>query len=78
MSNTNTEVLTTAYEKLQGAITQSNTVLPKLQEAIEKGNLDEVRKKDENITLNDCDSEMLTAIQGGEGTSFDLLSIRLM
>lgn len=40
MSNTNTEVLTTAYEKLQKAITQSNTVLPKLQEAIEKGNLD--------------------------------------
>ena len=40
MSNTNTEVLTTAYEKLQGALTQSNTVLPKLQEAIEKGNLD--------------------------------------
>ena len=40
MSNTNTEVLTTAYEKLQGAITQSNTVLPKLEEAIEKGNLD--------------------------------------
>ena len=40
MSNTNTEVLTTAYEKLQGAITQSNTVLPKLEEAVEKGNLD--------------------------------------
>lgn len=40
MSNTNTEVLATAYEKLQGAITQSNTVLPKLEEAVEKGNLD--------------------------------------
>ncbi len=40
MSNTNTEVLTTAYEKLQGALTQANTVLPPLQEAIEKGNLD--------------------------------------
>ena len=40
MSNTNTEVLTTAYEKLQKALTQSNTVLPKLEEAIEKGNLD--------------------------------------
>ena len=40
MSNTNTEVLTTAYEKLQGALTQSNTVLPELQEAVEKGNLD--------------------------------------
>ena len=40
MSNTNTEVLTTAYEKLQGALTQSNTVLPKLEEAVEKGNLD--------------------------------------
>lgn len=40
MSNTNTEVLSTAYEKLQGAITQSNTVLPKLEEAVEKGNLD--------------------------------------
>lgn len=40
MSNTNTEVLTTAYEKLQGAITQSYTVLSNLQENIEKGNLD--------------------------------------
>lgn len=27
------------------------------------------------ITLNKCDSEMLSAIQGGEGTSFELLSI---
>ena len=40
MSNTNTEVLTTAYENLQGALTQANTVLPPLQEAIKKGNLD--------------------------------------
>ena len=40
MSNTNTEVLTTAYEKLQEALTQANTVLPPLQEAVEKGNLD--------------------------------------
>lgn len=40
MSNTNTEVLTTAYEKLQGALTQANTVLPELEEAVEKGNLD--------------------------------------
>lgn len=41
----------------------------------EKANLNEVRKKDISITLNDCDSEMLDAIQGGEGTSFELLSI---
>ena len=40
MSNTNTEIVTTAYEKLQKALTQSNTVLPKLEEAVEKGNLD--------------------------------------
>ena len=40
MSNTNTEVLTTAYENLQKAITQANKVLPPLQEAIKKGNLD--------------------------------------
>ena len=40
MSNTNTEIVTTAYEKLQGALTQANTVLPPLQEAVEKGNLD--------------------------------------
>ena len=39
MSNTNTEVLTTAYEKLQGAITQANTVLSNLQEAIENADL---------------------------------------
>lgn len=41
----------------------------------EKANLSEVRKKDTNITLNDCDSDMLGAIQGGEGTSFELLSV---
>lgn len=40
MSNTNTEVLTTAYENLQKAITQANKVLPNLEEAVEKGNLD--------------------------------------
>lgn len=39
MSNTNTEVLTTAYEKLQGAIPQSDTVLSNLQEAIENAGL---------------------------------------
>ena len=30
--------------------------------------------KNTEITLNDCNSEMLAAIQGGEGTSFNLLS----
>lgn len=39
MSNTNTEVLTTAYENLQKAITQANKVLPNLESAIESGNL---------------------------------------
>lgn len=41
----------------------------------EKANLNEVRKKDVNITLNDCDNSMLKAIQGGEGTTFNLLSV---
>ena len=58
MSNTNTEVLTTAYEKLQGAITQSDTVLSNLQEAIESGNLqnyattsqlEDIANKNDNI-----------------------------
>ena len=40
MSNTNTEVLTTAYEKLQKALIQADTVLPGLEEAVKKGNLD--------------------------------------
>ena len=44
MSNTNTEVLTTAYEKLQGAITQSNTVLPKLEEAVKNADLSNYAK----------------------------------
>lgn len=39
MSNTNTEVLSTAYEKLQGAITQYNMVLSNLDEAIENADL---------------------------------------
>lgn len=57
MSNTNTEVLTTAYEKLQGAITQANTVLPELEEAVEKGNLDnyattsQLEEKASNVDL---------------------------
>lgn len=38
MSNRNTEVLTTAYEKLQKAIAQSDTVLPNLESVIKKGN----------------------------------------
>lgn len=40
-----------------------------------KANVDDVRLKNTNITLNDCDSAMLSAIQGGQGTSFELLSI---
>ena len=36
MSNTNTEVITTAYEKLQGALTQANTVLHNLESVIKK------------------------------------------
>ena len=54
MSNTNTEVLTTAYEKLQGALTQSNTVLPKLEEALEKGDLQNYAKASdlEDIAIN--------------------------
>ena len=39
MSNTNTEVLTTAYENLQKAITQANTVLSNLDESIENADL---------------------------------------
>ena len=41
----------------------------------EKANKNEVRLKNTNITLDDCDSNMLSAIQGGQGTSFELLSI---
>lgn len=39
-----------------------------------KANLNEVVKKG-YVNLNDCDSQMLSAIQGGEGTNFELLSI---
>lgn len=58
MSNTNTEVLTTAYEKLQEALTQSNTVLPKLEEAIEKGNLDNY------ATTSDLDNKIESVKSG--------------
>jgi len=39
-----------------------------------KANEEEVRKKGVPITLNDADSELLAAIQGGEEVSFNLLS----
>ena len=57
----------------------SDTVEGALQEVSsqikDKANKNEVRMKDVNIRLNDCDSKLLLAIQGGQGTSFDLLSI---
>ena len=40
-----------------------------------KANTDDVRLKNTNITLNDCDSAMLSAIKGGQETSFELLSV---
>ena len=65
MSNTNTEVLTTAYEKLQKALTQSNTVLPKLEEAVEKGNLDNyatVSQLEEKANYNTNESISVTRV----------------
>ena len=44
MSNTNTEIVTTAYEKLQKALIQADTVLPGLEEAIETGDLQNYAK----------------------------------
>ena len=41
----------------------------------DKANLSEVRLKKVPNTLNDCDEEMLQAIQGGESTNFSILSI---
>lgn len=54
--------------------------IPELREQldnidIKKANLNEVRLKSVPNTLNDCDEEMLQAIQGGEETTFNLLSI---
>lgn len=64
-----TEELTTNAKKVKGAINEVNSQIK------EKASKDEVRMKNTNITLNDCDSDMLGAIQGGESTSFELLSI---
>ena len=41
----------------------------------DKANTNDVRMKNINITLNDCDSNMLGAIQGGSDTQFNLLSV---
>ena len=74
MSNTNTEVLTTAYEKLQGAITQSNTVLPKLEEAVEKGNLDnyatvsQLEEKANKDKVNSLQTQINNLVVVGDGT----------
>ena len=56
--------------------TKLNDEIKNINSSLEtKANEVEVRKKNIDITLNDCDSNMLGAIQGGEGTSFELLSI---
>ena len=54
---------------IEGIVTSNS------QAIANKANKSEVRMKNTNITLNDCDSDMLTAIQGGDGTNFELLSI---
>ena len=86
MSNTNTEVLATAYEKLQGAITQSNTVLPKLEEAVEKGNLDnyatvsqlEEKANEVDLQVERARIDLLTKIENGETEgNTELLDIRV-
>ena len=85
MSNTNTEVLTTAYEKLQGALTQSNTVLPKLEEAVEKGNLDnyatvssleEKAKQSDVNTLNARVDNLTTLAEGSTTGDAELIDAR--
>lgn len=69
MSNTNTEVLSTAYEKLQGAITQSNTVLPKLEEAVKNADLSNYAKAsdlEDIATIVNNGDELNKAINEGE------------
>ena len=74
MSNTNTEVLATAYEKLQGALTQANTVLPDLEEAIEKGNLDnyattsDLEQKAKQSEVNNIKNQVNNLVLNGDGT----------
>ena len=67
------EELTTVNKDIKGAINEVNAQYKDIVK--EKADKDEVRMKNTNITLNDCDSNMLSAIQGGQGTSFELLSI---
>ena len=78
MSNTNTEVLTTAYENLQKAITQANKVLPPLQEAIKKGNLDNYATnsslEDITTTINNAIS---TAIVNNNKTIYPIHSTKI-
>lgn len=44
------------------------------QDLAQKPDKNEVRLKSENISLNDADSELLAAIEGGAETTFNLLS----
>ena len=75
MSNTNTEVLTTAYEKLQGAITQSNTVLPKLEEAVKNADLSNYAKASD---LEDITKYPKLSIEGSNviDSSFEYGDVR--
>lgn len=60
--------------EMLGKIKKSETDIVEINEQLDtKANDNEVRKKNVNITLNDCDSKLLGAIQGS--ATFELLSI---
>ena len=65
------------HETLNDRITENEKNQENLSSQLEqKANLNEVRLKSTPNTLNDCDEEMLAAIQNKEGqTTFNLLSI---
>lgn len=86
MSNTNTEVLTTAYEKLQGAITQANTVLPELEEAVKNADLsnyatvsqlEEKAKQSDVNTLNARVDNLATLGEGSTTGDAELIDGRV-
>ena len=61
-----TSELTTTAKDIKGAVNELNTQYKDI--ANNKADKNEVRLKNTNITLNDCDSDMLSAIQGGQET----------
>ena len=70
------EIIETENTTVEKLLNNLETTKAEMSSQIkDKANKNEVRMKSKNITLDDCDANMLAAIQGGSDTSFELLSV---